>query len=273
MIETLHESYYQLLACTPTTHQRYLYPSFETEERLVGLIGARGVGKTTLMLQYIKQHYNPDSEAFYFSADHLLFKQRSLLEVVRELWQQREYTSFFIDESHKYANWNQELKNLHDGFPKISIVFSGSSSLSLTHGRFDLSRRGMVFKLEGLSFREFLKFRGVVELPALTWNELLHKAPGIARDWLNLPRLRGHFEDYLKYGYYAFGLENSKHYAQKLLNVIDKTIYEDIATFYNLKSQNLGLFKKILVFLATTPPGTINSHNLAKALGIDPKTT
>ena len=126
--------------------------------RLIGLVGPRGVGKTTLLLQLIKQNYPDHKKVLYFSADHIYFKSISIYSFIESLFLRHGITSIFIDEIHKYDNWAQELKNIYDGFPEIKIVFSGSSSLDLKKGSYDLSRRAIMYYLPGLSFREYLNF-------------------------------------------------------------------------------------------------------------------
>lgn len=165
----------RLLNDTSMVHHRYLYHQFDLKNRLTGLIGARGVGKTTLLLQLIKQHYPGLKHVFYFSADHIYFKEKTLYGFIEELYLQQAITSFFIDEIHKYENWNQELKNIYDGFPEVKIVFSGSSSLDLIKGSYDLSRRAVMYHLPGLSFREYLNFSFNTDYESYSFSELMQK--------------------------------------------------------------------------------------------------
>lgn len=267
MYRFILETYRRLIEELSLAKTRYLYPLFNIRNRLTGIIGPRGVGKTTLMLQYIKNELYKDGKCFYFTADHIYFQEITLLEFVSNLYQNEGYQIIFIDEIHKYQNWNQELKNLYDSFPSLKIVFSGSSMLDLVKGSFDLSRRAVLFHLHGLSFREYLNFVGDFNLNSISLETLLKEPPPI-----NVPRLLSHFQDYLKHGYYPFLLEDVHSYYEKLTRVIDKTIYEDIASFYNLKTPSLHYFKKILSYLASIPPGDLVIHNLAQNLGVDDKT-
>ncbi|MGD0664307.1 MAG: AAA family ATPase [Rhabdochlamydiaceae bacterium] len=261
------ETYNRLIEEISLAKTRYLYSSFHTRNRLTGLIGARGVGKTTLMLQYIKNELYKQGKCFYFSADHIYFMGTTLLELVSNLYQHEGYQIIFIDEIHKYQNWNQELKNLYDAFPSLKIVFSSSSMLDLVKESYDLSRQTILFHLHGLSFREYLNFACDFDLKAISLETLLKEPPQI-----DVPRLFSHFQDYLKHGYYPFVLEDVHSYYEKLTRVIDKTIYEDIANYYNLKTPSLHYFKKILTYLASIPPGELVIHNLAQNLGVDDKT-
>lgn len=262
----------RLLEETTTKHYRFLYPQFQINSRLIGLIGARGVGKTTLLLQYLKNHPKLLPQAFYFSADHIYFSKTTLYKFVEELYLTAGIRLFVIDEIHKYRNWSQELKNLYDGFPAIKIVFSGSSSLDLLKGTHDLSRRAVLQHLPGMSFREYLNFSNNLQLKPISYQALLSQSHDLNTVITKIDRIKGLFQDYLRRGYYPFSLEDPLHYDEKLLRVIEKIINEDIASFYNLKTKNLYLFKKILVFLASIPPGKVTAHNIAKNLSINDRT-
>ena len=243
---------------------RYLYPQFQLTNRLTGLIGPRGVGKTTLLLQYIKNELFKDKTSFYFSADLVYFQKSNLLEFVSDLHQKEGYKIIFIDEIHKYQNWDQELKNIYDAFPSLKIVFSGSSA----EGSHDLSRRAKLYRLHGLSFREYLNFSQNLQLKPCSFEDLMQGTATPA-----IPKILTHFETYLAQGYYPFVFEDPHSYHEKVSRIIEKTIFEDIANYYNLKTPNLQYFKKILTYLASIPPGDLNIHNLSQNLGVDHKTT
>jgi len=277
MIELLIESYQRLISSVQTDTYRYLYSSFHIENRLTGLVGPRGVGKTTLLLQYIKNNLYSENKTFYFSADQLYFNTHSILDFVNQQFLEQNIEIFFIDEIHKYkfGNWSQELKNIYDAFPSVKIIFSGSSSLELIKGSYDLSRRAKLFHLYGMSFREYLNFKVGLKLEAITYETLIKKYKDLDVQYANIPKLIGHFKEYLQLGYYPFLFENKDtlSYYEKISQVITKTIFEDISQFYNIKTNYLSHLNKILNFLGAIPPGQINIHNLAKNLSIDDKTT
>ncbi|NKB69060.1 MAG: AAA family ATPase [Candidatus Latescibacteria bacterium] len=273
MIDLFRAIYYRLIDELDVAHYRYLYDTFEVNARLVGLVGPRGVGKTTLLLQFIRDKVKDRQKAFYLSADHIYFNKITLFEFVQELYETDAVELIFIDEIHKYKNWNQELKNIYDAFPRIKVVFSGSSNIDLVEGTHDLSRRAVLYYMRGLSFREYLNFTTNSKHDPVSLNDLMGGHVELAAQWARIPRLRGHFSSYLQEGYYPFVFEPGGHFYSKLGQVIDKTVFEDIAHFYNLKTANLIYFKKILYFLTTIPPGRLNIHNLANNLGIDDKTT
>lgn len=272
MLDSLQMIFIRLIAETSMAQHRFLFHQMNMGNRLTGVIGPRGVGKTTLLLQLIKQHYPNLQGVFYFSADHIYFKETKIYNLVEELYLKQSITSFFIDEIHKYENWNQELKNIYDGFPSIKIFFSGSSSLDLVKGGYDLSRRVNNYYLPGLSFREYLNFSFGTQYQSYPFDALMNNSAQINQEISNIPRLLGHYHDYLKQGFYPFLAEDPLSYYQRLLRVIDKTIYEDVANFYSMKTNNLRHLSKILNYLATIPPGEISTYNLGKNLIIDDKT-
>ncbi len=273
MKSSLQLIYWRLLSEVPTKYYRALYEKFPHNSRLVGLTGARGVGKTTLLLQLLKNNQiGKDKKTFYFSADHIYFTQVKLYEFIENCYLEENIQLFVIDEIHKYPNWSQEIKNIYDGFPSIQIIFSGSSSLDLVKGTYDLSRRAIICHLPGLSFREYLNIETNSSFSVVSFEDLLNNENTLPQQLSVFPGIKGHFLNYLKRGFYPFYYEDPEHYEEKILTVIDKTIFEDIANFYNLRTENLRCLKKILVYLIVTPPGPISIHNLAKNLSLDAKT-
>jgi len=265
-------SYKRLLNATQYKHHRYIYKDFNIKNRLTGLIGPRGTGKTTLLLQYIKEKIEDIDECMYVSVDHIYFSTHSLIDFVNELYEDYGVRYYFLDEIHKYANWNQELKNLYDSYPDIKVVFSGSSSIDLIKGAYDLSRRGVLFRIGGMSFREYLLFNEVADVAPILFQDILENRSEIEAKLAGIKKIKGHFKEYLGRGYYPFQLEDHETYYQKIFRIIEKTIFEDIANFYRLKTDSLSNFKRILSYLATIPPGELNRNSVAKNIGIDGKT-
>lgn len=271
MIDSLKEIFYKLLKHTSLKQHRFLFEQFNLNDRLTGLLGPRGVGKTTLLLQYIKTHLFVEN-TFYVSADHIYFTQTSLYEFIYHLYQEEGIKIFFIDEIHKYKSWSQELKNLYDGFPDISLVFSGSSSLDLIKGSYDLSRRAKLFHLPGMSFREYLNLSDDRCLEPIALETIISQPHQLLEQMNDLSTIKKRFKAYLQHGFYPFYYESPLSYHEKLLATIDKTIFEDIAEFYQLKTSSLHTLRKILIYLASIPPGSVNTHNLAKNVSVDDKT-
>lgn len=272
MYHFITETFHRLIESLEFSQTRYLYPSFNLRNRLTGLIGPRGVGKTTLLLQYIKNKLLNDRSSFYFSADLVYFQQTTLLEFVSNLHLKEGYKVVFIDEIHKYQNWNQELKNLYDSFPSLKIAFSGSSMLDLIAGSHDLSRRAKLYRLHGLSFREYLNLDLGLNLKPISFLEIIENTKEALDQLDGVERILFHFEEYLKKGYFPFVFEDQHSYYEKISRIIDKTIYEDIANYYSLKTPSLQYFKRLLTYLASIPPGDLNLNNLANSLRIDHKT-
>ena len=272
MISQIIATHRRLLQATQTHHHRYIYSQFNINNRLTGLIGARGTGKTTLLLQFIKEKIKNQEEALYASLDNIHFSSQQLFDFITEIVEGEGIRYFFLDEVHKYQHWAQEIKNIHDSFPDITLVFSGSSSIDLIGGTHDLSRRGVLFRLQGMSFREYLQFSGYSDTPAIELADLHQNKSQIESEIASIAKLKGHFRDYLNYGYYPFFLEDIDSYHQKLQRVIEKTVYEDIANYYKLKTEKLPYFKKILSYMATIPPSELNRNNIAKNIGLDHKT-
>ena len=264
--------YRRLLKSTNYKTHRYLFNTFNINSRLTGLVGPRGTGKTTLLLQYIKEKIENKNESIYVSLDNIYFTQIKLIDFVDDLYEIKGIRNFFFDEVHKYPKWNQEIKNIYDSYPNIHIVFSGSSSMDLIKGTYDLSRRGKLFKLGGMSFREYLEFRLNTVIKSFSFDEILKNPEEVIEEISGIERLKGHFLEYLNSGYYPFLFEDEENYHQKIMNIIDKTIYEDITNYYKLKTENLINFRKILSYLATIPPGRLNRNSISKHIGLDNKT-
>ncbi len=272
MVNNLINTYKRLLNAEKFKHHRYIYESFTIKNRLTGLIGPRGTGKTTLLLQYIKEKIDDIDECIYVSVDNLYFSNNTLIDFVNELYEDYGVRYYFLDEIHKYYNWNQEIKNIYDSYPDVKIVFSGSSSLDLIKGTYDLSRRGVIYRIGGLSFREYLLFNDIVDIPIVKFEDLIIKRKEIEEKICGTKKIKGYFKEYLKSGYYPFYFEDKENYKQKIINIIEKTVFEDISNYYKLKTENLFNFKKILSYLATIPPGELNKNNIAKHIGLDNKT-
>ena len=232
MIQNFIVTYKRLLNTTNYNTHRYIYKNFNTDNRLTGLIGPRGTGKTILLLQYINEKIDDKNVCIYASLDHIYFANNLLLDFVNELYELYGIKYFFFDEIHKYPNWNQELKNIYDSYPDIKIIFSGSSSIELTKGTYDLSRRGVLFRLEGLSFREYLLFKNIKKIEPVSFKELIGNKNRYENEINKIEKIRGYFKTYIQKGYYPFVLEDENTYYQKLLRIVEKTIFEDIANYY-----------------------------------------
>jgi predicted AAA+ superfamily ATPase len=270
-MDTLLDIYRRLLRETIPSYRRKFYDDFRMDSRFVGVIGARGVGKTTFLLQYLREHYPGSSQALYISADNLYFVEHTLLEVVDQFVKEFDGQILCIDEVHKYKNWDQELKNIYDSYPRLSIIFSGSSSIDLIKGKADLSRRAVLKTMYGLSFREFLEIKEGQPYPIISLDDIVTNHAAYEGQLAEIPKLLGYLKEYWKEGYYPtrFELNTYEAYRETLRNIIDKTIYEDISSFYSLNTGALDTLKKILYFFGTSQPGSLNINKIATSLKKD----
>lgn len=270
-MDTLIQVYRRLLEEIKPTYYRKFYRDFTMENSLVGVIGARGVGKTTFLLQYLREHFSNTEKGLYVSADNLYFTEHTLLETADNFVKFYGGELLCIDEIHKYKNWNQELKNIMDSFPRLSIVFSGSSSIDLIKGKYDLSRRAILRKMHGFSFREYLEFKTGNKYPVFKLEELLNSpSPDLIKIG-NTEKLLGYLHEYYKQGYFptASVIKTYEAFKDTLISIIDKTIFEDVTSFYALKTENLDTLKKIIYFFATSEPGSVSINKLAHSLAKD----
>lgn len=243
---------------------RYLFANITWDSRLIGIVGARGVGKTTLLLQHYKKEFQSPEECLYISADNILVAGLGLFEIGREFFKIGGKT-LIIDEIHKYKNWSQELKNLYDSFPKGQFIISGSSTLGILKGKGDLSRRLVLHELKGLSFREYLNLQTGKQFKVLLLEEILNHHVKIAGSIGNLNVIK-HFKTYLTRGYYPFYLEGVGSYHFKIDNIIEKIIYEDIPSLFDIKPSSTQMLKKIIYLVATSAPFSPNIEKISSQI-------
>jgi predicted AAA+ superfamily ATPase len=243
-------------------------PKINWNNRLFAIIGARGTGKTTLILQYIRQNLDAAS-AFYMSLDDLYFSTNRLIDVVHNLWQEG-VTHFFIDEVHKYPydTWAQELKNIYDSYPDVKVVFSGSSILNIYRGNADLSRRAINYELFGLSFREFLEFEGIKKISPVTLEELLKNHVSIASEIIYEVKILPLFRKYLQSGYFPYYKEDLQTYHHRLLNTVNATLETDLPAVENIEFVSVIKLKRLLYVIAGMTPFTPNMSQLGNMVEI-----
>lgn len=254
-MDVLHELMRSQLETVPTGFLRYAYNRVNWEARMFGLVGPRGVGKTTLFLQRIKLEHDARS-ALYVSADHMYFADHSLYDVA-ERFVKGGGTHLFIDEVHKYPNWSRELKAAYDAFPDLRIRFTGSSVLDVEKGEADLSRRAPKHLMQGLSFREFLAIRHGIALPAFTLDQVLANVASIPGVRHPLPL----FREYLARGYYPFGEDED--FGIELGQVITRTLESDIPQYANMNASTGRKLKKLMAAVSELSPFKPNMTRLA----------
>ncbi|MES2836498.1 MAG: AAA family ATPase [Bacteroidota bacterium] len=241
---------------------RSLETEIEWDQKLIGLKGARGVGKTTILLKYIKKHYGTSNKAIYVSLDNLYFSGHTLLEFATEFYRNGG-EHLFLDEVHKYDNWSQELKNIYDSIPNLKVVFTSSSILEILKGNADLSRRVALYHLKGLSFREYLEIETGEKFPAYSLQELLQNHIEIASSIIKKTRPFMHWGNYLNNGYYPFYLQSTKLYPSRLMNVINLTLETDLIACKQIEASHINKLKKLLYIIATSTPFQPNVAKLS----------
>ena len=259
-MRTLYQKFETLLQSTTTDFKRYLYDKVSWDSRMIGIIGARGVGKTTMILQHIKE--NLDSKrALYVSADDMYFGENRLFDLADNFYKNAgEY--LFIDEIHKYSEWSRELKNIYDSFPTLKIIFTGSSVLDILKGSADLSRRAIIYKLQGLSFREYLKFYHNYETEVYSLEQIINNNVKLENIQHPLPL----FNDYLKRGYYPFGIENEMNL--RLGQIIVQTLESDIPQYANLNVGTSRKLKRLLSIIAESVPFKPNFSKISEMISV-----
>lgn len=271
MIEPIKEKQQRLVASlTHIDYRREAFRYIDNNEKMVGLIGSRGVGKTTLLLQYIKQFEFDD--ALYFSADDLLVLKHGIYDIVDEFYALGGRI-VAIDEVHRFKNWAQHLKNIYDSFPDLTIRISGSSMLNILYESHDLSRRLVLKEVRHLTFREYLILKEKINLDAYTFQEVLNEHRKISRETVEkYPKILKYFRDYLETGCYPYGLA-SEFFSEKLFNALEKIIYEDIPSLNKIKYDQLVVFKKLIyIIVSAKVPYKVSVDALSKELGISEPT-
>ena len=264
-MDSLVKIYLRLLQETDASTFRYLYPNIDWNERCIAIVGAKGVGKTTLLLQHIKTTFAKKDEALFASLDNTWFANHTILELANEFYMNGG-THLFLDEIHHYPNWAKEIKNIYDSFPKLKIVFTGSSLMQIYKSTTDLSRRVVYENLEGLSFREFLKFEKMGDFSTFSLEEIVENHQNIAFKITENVKIVPLFKKYLKNGYYLFYKEGLRKYEQKLQEAINNVIDVDVPAIENIEFESRYKLKKLMAILATLVPYTPNITDLAVAI-------
>lgn len=260
-MELLIATYRKLLQRTTSTFHRYMYDKIDWNSRLIGLLGPRGVGKTTLLLQRIKEHYDI-SDTLFVNVEDYYFASHRLVDLADEFCKMGG-KHLFVDEIHRYEGWSRELKLIYDYHPELQVVFSGSSILDLYKGvESDLSRRAITYNMQGLSFREYLElFKGLV-FPVVTIDDIVNQRLNFSPDFHPLV----HFKEYLKVGYYPFALDDN--YDLRLLSIINMTLEVDIPQYVDMLVSTGRKLKQLLAIIAKSVPFKPNMKAIGDALSV-----
>jgi len=266
-MEQLIAKHIKILTALKTIFRNSLIDKIPWQERLIGITGARGVGKTTMLLQHIFEKHEFKQSALYFSFDDISFPYKSLVELADE-FVKRGGKYLFIDEIHKYPTWSQELKNIYDTHTNLHVVFTGSSILDIQKGNSDLSRRALVFNMQGLSFREFLQIETGYKFDTYTLMDILEKHNDISVSIFQKIKPFQYFNNYLKYGYYPYYLQNKEFYSMRLSNTINQIVETDFPQILNVDVKYINKIKRFLNILANDIPFTPNITTLSNAIGV-----
>ncbi len=255
----LYEYMTEQLKRTPLNFVRYKYSEVNWDSRLVGIVGPRGVGKSTMLLQHIKQ--STAGKRLYVSADNLYFAKNSLIDFADDFIKEGG-THLYLDEIHKYSGWSRELKQIYDTHPALHVIFTGSSVLDIKRGEADLSRRALVYSMQGLSFREFLKLFHNIDSRSYSFEEIINHEVSVPQLEHPLPL----FREYLQWGYYPFATEGD--FALRMQQVVDQTLDVDIPQYADMKVSTARKLKQMLVIISELAPFKPNFEKIASEIGV-----
>lgn len=264
-LQSLFNNYHRKIAKIDLRFKRYLFSEVNWKARIIGIKGARGVGKTTMLLQHILDNYKDIDQTLYASLDDLWFSTHSLLDLV-DWADQHGITRLYLDEVHRYAKWSETLKNIYDSYPDMSIVYTSSSLLMMDNAKVDLSRRQTTYTLHGLSFREYLAFEGILQVPAIQLDDLLEHHVQHAMRIVKEVKVASYFESYLSHGYYPFYREAGEDYVTRLREAVSVVIDSDLPAVENMSFETLQKVKKLIMIISERVPFEPNMTELWKQL-------
>lgn len=255
---------------TDTSFHRYLFGEIDWDARVVALDGPRGVGKTTMFLQHLRENPAESDSSLYVSIDNVWLNTQELYELVQH-HVRHGGESIYIDEIHYLSGWQNLIKSLYDNFKKLKIAYTGSSILRLASGKADLSRRQIEYTLAGMSFREFLEFEGCGSFKAHELDDILKNHVAIADTIVTKMKIVPKFEQYLDHGYYPFYREEPRHFHRKLLQVVNQVLDVDLPKVEDVTTETIRKSRRMLTILAESTPQTPNTSRLCRSLEMDRK--
>lgn len=251
-------------------YERHHYSNISLGNRINGIVGARGTGKTTFLIKTAISEGANQGKALYATADSLFFLEHTLLDLADWAYKETDIRLLCIDVIHKYENWNQELKNIYDACRNLKVHFTGSSMIDIISSKYDLSRRVSLYPMVGLSFREFLEFYCKIKVPLLTIKQIISDHVKISQD-IDAPQILKYFREYIRIGYYPHvrEIELDTDRYQSIENIVQKTIYEDIAVLHSLKTPTLRLIERLFKYVINSQAGELSVTKLSNRLGKD----
>ena len=267
-LQPLYDSYHRKIAKVDLRFKRYLYSQINWKARIISIKGARGVGKTTMLLQHILENYEDIDQTLYASLDNLWFATHSLMDLVD--WADRHGISrLYLDEVHRYEGWSQALKNIYDDYPDMSIVYTSSSLLVLDNATVDMSRRQTPYTLYGLSFREYLDLEGIFKTEEIPLDDILTHHVKKAMEIVGSIKVAPLFEAYLAHGYYPFYRESLEDFPSRLRETVTVVIDSDLPAVENVTYETLQKVKKLLMIISEHVPFEPNMSELWRQLSTD----
>lgn len=258
----------QLLRLTSMNIVREAMNTINWDAQLICLRGARGVGKTTLMLQYIKSHYRPMSnEVLYVSLDAVYFSTHTLIDLADRFYKNGG-KHLFVDEVHKYNSWSREIKEIYDTYPDMRVVISGSSLLNILGGDADLSRRCIPYELHGLSFREYLQFFHNIQIQPRSLQDILEHPEEICSEVLDKCHPLPLFKDYLQHGYFPFYLKSKENYATLIEQVVNYVIETELPQCYGVDMTMVRKIKALMSIVSSSIPYEVDATKLSGVIGV-----
>ena len=271
-MEQLQAQHLRLLSHVDSRYKRSLMNEINWDARLIAIRGARGVGKTTMLLQHIKETYGTDPTiALYASLDHRYFSRHSLIDLAEEFYKKGGKCLCF-DEVHKYEGWSREIKNIYDGFPDLQIIFTGSSLLNILNAEADLSRRCVSYDMQGLSFREYLLFKEDISLPVLSLEDLLQHPLNASENVLKVCKPLKYFDRYLQEGYYPFFLENNMDYLTQVQKVVSLILEIELPQLSNVDIANVRKLRSLLSVVSSGVPFAVDISKMAQTAELNRNT-
>ena len=269
-MQVMQNRFYNLLQNFDIKYKRYFFDRVDFGEKLIGIIGDRGIGKTTFLLQYLKELELNLHQKLYINIEYLNISNIDLFDFATKFYQQGGKV-LAIDEIHSYPDFEKHLKLIYD-YLDLKVFFSGSSAIKLEHSKADLSRRAIIYKIQGLSFREFLELKLNKSFDSFTLNDILTNHIEIAYNLTSKFRPFEYFNEYLKYGYYPFYFENKLNFFERLNSAINATIEYDLAHIFNIEPKFTIKLKQLVSLICESKPYELNISKLAQKIGINRNT-
>jgi len=273
MLDNLRKLEKRILKEVSSDYKRYLHNTIDFNSQMIGIVGARGVGKTTLLLQHLKELKLQDEsyKSLYFSYDYPTNINIKLIELAEE-FSKVGGIYLIIDEIHKYDDFALDLKAIYDFFPKLKVIFTGSCAISIYNSQADLSRRVVLYSMNGMSYREFLELKHNITLPSFTLEEILENSIDIIDKLEEQFLPLEHFEEYLTFGYYPFYFKDKNQYLRQLNAVVNQTIDIDLVNLGLVKQSFTNKLKKLLVVISESNPFELNITKVASNIEVSRNT-